>query len=302
MTSISKEDAFNAANHSVERKLKLDGSENPKYVDLLEEDKPIAGQKFTCVSFISPEEIIQQKEHYYFEKYIEQWDMAKSVEKFTQFMHFVSTKYNDKFDTLYSDLEDFCKEERTNIFKTNMKDDYKNFLDKTEEKLEEEFNKLNNFQTNVRGFKIRGCYSSQEEAEMRCKLLREADPNHDVFVGPVGTWIPFHPDAYKTGRVEYLEETLNQLMKEKNSNEQSAKAEFDKYVRDNKEKAIAKNKKNEENKDDENIVTIEGTATTDAVTSETSTISEVRKELFESDNIVIKKIDPVSTPEKSDTN
>ena len=35
---------------------------NPKYVDLLEEDKPIAGQKFVCVSFVSPEKILKKKE------------------------------------------------------------------------------------------------------------------------------------------------------------------------------------------------------------------------------------------------
>jgi len=40
-----------------ERKM-VNGKENPKYVDLLEEDKPIAGQKFVCVSFVSPENII----------------------------------------------------------------------------------------------------------------------------------------------------------------------------------------------------------------------------------------------------
>ena len=33
------------------RKLNDDGTVNPKYVDLLEEDKPISGQKFVCVSF-----------------------------------------------------------------------------------------------------------------------------------------------------------------------------------------------------------------------------------------------------------
>ena len=37
-----------------------DGKENPKYADLLEEDKPIAGQKFVCLSFVSPEKIIKQ--------------------------------------------------------------------------------------------------------------------------------------------------------------------------------------------------------------------------------------------------
>jgi hypothetical protein len=36
------------------------------------------------------------------------------------------------------------------------------------------------------------------------------DPNHDIR-WVVQVWIPFEPDAYKTGRVEYLEEELNQL-------------------------------------------------------------------------------------------
>ena len=40
-----------------ERKLTKNGKKNKKYVDLLEEDKPIAGQKFVCVSFVSPEKI-----------------------------------------------------------------------------------------------------------------------------------------------------------------------------------------------------------------------------------------------------
>ena len=35
-----------------ERKV-VNGKENPKYVDLLEEDKPIAWQKFVCMSFVS---------------------------------------------------------------------------------------------------------------------------------------------------------------------------------------------------------------------------------------------------------
>ena len=39
----------------VELKTKPNGESNPKYVDLLEEDKPIAGQKFVCLSFVSPE-------------------------------------------------------------------------------------------------------------------------------------------------------------------------------------------------------------------------------------------------------
>lgn len=52
------------AKTSFERKLK-GGKSNPKYVDVLDEDKPIACQKFVCVSFISPDKILKQKELFY---------------------------------------------------------------------------------------------------------------------------------------------------------------------------------------------------------------------------------------------
>ena len=54
----------------MERKLTKNGKPNPKYVDLLEEDKPIAGQKFVCVSFVSPENILKKKEMYFFEEFL----------------------------------------------------------------------------------------------------------------------------------------------------------------------------------------------------------------------------------------
>lgn len=288
MSELMKEHERNIANNAFEKKLNLDGSENPKYVDLLEEDRPISGQKFCCISFISPEKIIKERQQYFFEQYVKQWDMAKSLDKFNQFMHFLSVKYSLKFDNLSTDLQEFCKEEKGKLFLTNMTDEFKSFLDKNEEQLEEEFNKNHNFQTSVRGIKVRGCYPSQGEAEMRCKLLREGDPNHDVFVGPVGTWMPFHPEAYKTGRVEYMEEALNELMNEKGKNEQSAKSEFEKYVRDNKEQAIANNKKKASENNTTVSEVIEGTATTEAP------LSEVQKELFEGENVVIKSIDPVN--------
>ena len=54
-------------------------------------------------------------------------------------------------------------------------------------------------------------------------------------------WMPWDPEAYKTGKVEYLEEELNQLMYEK-KNEAKAKDEFDKRVKESKVEAIEKNK------------------------------------------------------------
>ena len=54
-------------------------------------------------------------------------------------------------------------------------------------------------------------------------------------------WTPLDPDAYKTGRIEFLEEELNQLHHEKLKNEKKAKEEFEKRLYDAKRKAIEEN-------------------------------------------------------------
>merc|ERR1711966_270623 len=96
----------NERNPHVEYKNNLDGFENPKYIDLLDEDKPIAGQKFACISFISPDKIIRQKDMYFFEEFLKQFDLNKSLEKFTQFLNFISFKYHVDFDKMTKDLEE----------------------------------------------------------------------------------------------------------------------------------------------------------------------------------------------------
>lgn len=228
-----------------ERKM-IDGKANPKYVDLCDEDAPIAGQKFTCLSFVSPENILKRREHYLFEEFIKSWDFTKSMSKFFDFIHFMSYKYNLNVETAIADFNEFVKEEKDNLKKMSVEDEYKTFMDKNEERLNEEFNRKNVFQTSVRGLKVRGVYNTQEEAELRCKSLRDIDPNHDIFVGPVGMWIPWDPDAYKTGRIEFMEEELNQLHSEKIKNESKAKDEFEKRVRETKIKAIEDNIKKAE--------------------------------------------------------
>lgn len=224
-----------------ERKQLPNGKPNPKYVDLCDEDAPIAGQKFACMSFVSPEKILKKRELFLFDQFIQQWDFTKSLSKFFDFLHFVAYKYNLKIDDLVSDFNDFAKEEEIKIKSVSVEDDFKNFLDKQEDTLTQQFQKENAFQTSTRGLKIRGVYPTQEEAEMRCKKLREGDPNHDIFVGPVGMWVPWDPDAYKTGRVEFMEEELNKLHQEKLKNEEKAKQEFEQRIKDTKRKAIEEN-------------------------------------------------------------
>lgn len=227
---------------SFERKTLIDGTSNPKYVDLLDEDAPLAGQKFACISFISPEKILQKRETYLFDQFVKQWDFSKSMRKYYDFLNFIAFKYNMKIDDLANDFNEFVKEEEANLrTSSTTENDWKDFLDKNEDRLNEKFARDHAFQTSIRGLKIRGSFNTQEEAEMRCKKLREADPNHDIFVGPVGTWIPWDPDAYKTGRVEFIEEELNQLHQEKVKNEQKAREEFENRVRETKKKAIQEN-------------------------------------------------------------
>jgi len=224
-----------------ERKILEDGRANPKYVDLCDEDQPLAGQKFACMSFISPEKILKKREVYIFDQFVKQWEFTKSMEKFSDFLQFISFKYNLNIEDVLKDMKDFSKEEETRLRESSVEDDYKNFLDKQEDKLTEQFNREHSYQTSVRGLKIRGVFPTQEEAEMRCKKLREYDPNHDIFVGPVGMWVPWDPDAYKTGRIEFLQDELNQLHQEKLKNEERAKQEFERRVKDAKKKAIEEN-------------------------------------------------------------
>lgn len=214
-----------------------------KYADLLEEDKPIAGQKYVCMSFVSPENILRRKEHFYFQEFLKHYHFLKTVGAFQQFMNFISYKYNVKQEDITADFEEFAKSERDTFKETTINDDYKNFLDQNEERLEKQFNEDNEFQTATRGVKVRGAFPTLEEAELRAKLLREVDDAHDIYVGPVGMWMPWEPEAYKTGRVEYLEEELNKLMHEKAKNEQKAKQNFEERVKESKRKAIEENVK-----------------------------------------------------------
>jgi hypothetical protein len=277
-----------------ERKTLPNGKPNPKYVDLCDEDEPVAGQKFACISFVSPEKILKKREMYLFDTFVKQWDFTKSMMKFNDFLQFIAYKYSLDNDKLNADFQEYVKEEDAKLKSESVEDDYKTFMDINEDKLNEKFNRDHSFQTSVRGIKIRGSFASQEEAEHRCTELRKVDPNHDIFVGKVGVWMPWDPDAYKTGRIEFMEEELNQLHQEKIKNEMKAKQEFDARVKETKRKAIEENIKMAEksgNKltqtmnDDGNLIGVKETINFDereaAETDTSAILSELVKESLE---------------------
>jgi hypothetical protein len=134
-------------------------------------------------------------------------------------------------------------------------------------------------------------------------MLRESDPNFDVYVGPVGVWMPWEPDAYKTGRVDFLEEELNSLMAKKKQNEDSAKEYFDKRVKDTKMKAIEENKQKAQSSGNKltqtitqdgeliNVKNMNTQITELEATGETITQGDIRKALFENENVITKQTD-----------
>jgi len=299
------------SNQKFPHKKKSNGEINPKYIDLCDEDQPIAGQKFACISFLSPEKILKKKELFLFYQFVKGWDLYKSMEKFSNFLNFISYKYKIDINQLMEDFKEFAKEEEKTINESSVEDDYKNFLDKREDKLSEIFNREHAFQTSVRGLKIRGSFSTQEEAEMKCKALREIDSNHDIFVGPVGQWLTWDPDAYKTGRVEFLEEELNQLHHEKLKNEQKAKEEFDQRVKEAKIKAIQENIKNAENSgnvltqtldENGNLIGANTINYDEREVADEKTQTNIRNELIQQSKKGLKPKDNVSMPTITEKN
>ena len=54
--------------------------------DFLCVDQKVPGQNFVCLSFISPDKILKEKEHFFFQEFLKNYDFEKSLEKFTQFV------------------------------------------------------------------------------------------------------------------------------------------------------------------------------------------------------------------------
>jgi hypothetical protein len=66
---------------------------------------------------------------------------------------------------------------------------------------------------NAKGIKIRGVYNTMEEAKKRCEQIRQFDKVFNVFVGEVGSWLPWDDDPESAEEAVFAEEKLNQLMK-----------------------------------------------------------------------------------------
>jgi hypothetical protein len=156
--------------------------ENPvlvstKEVDYLDEDKPIRGQNFVLVSFISPEDVIVNKEAYIFSKFIEKFsgDMKTLLESLKE-------KYPEQKDMVNTIVEN-------NNFLFNhveMNEQFNFFKSVNSEDLEKKYHIDNNFITSIRGIKVRGTFDTIEEAKNRCEFLKKIDNKFNICSNDLG--------------------------------------------------------------------------------------------------------------------
>lgn len=196
--------------------------ENDIVEDFLEVDQKIPGQNFVCLSFISPEKVLKDKQKYFYNQFLKY--VFQSEDK-TIIEHLSNPELNyTQFDNIYED-----------------------WLYPNIERLETEFYENNDFKTSVRGVKIRGTYETLKEANIRAKVLQKRDPSFHVFVGQVGYWLPWDPESDKIEQEEYSNQHLNELVKNYKQNVEQRDEYFETVKHDKIKKAREENIKNKQN-------------------------------------------------------
>jgi hypothetical protein len=151
-------------------------------IDYLEVDNNIPGQNYVCLSFLSPESLIKDKGAF---------DCAKF-------------------------LQSYCKEEKLKF--DDVYNKYKDFTYKYEEQLQRDFDEKNNFQTSLRGIKVRGVFDTRGAADDHAKKLSVSDSSFHVFIGQVGYWLPWDPNADKVSNEVFQNGQLNEMMEKYEEN------------------------------------------------------------------------------------
>jgi hypothetical protein len=180
-----------------------------KEVDYLDEDKPIRGQNFVLLSFLSPEDVLVNKEAYMFNKFI-----TKFSEDMTKLLDGIAEKYSDSKDFVSS-----VKENNAFIFNPkDMSEQYGFYKSVNNQELETSYHRDNNFTTSIRGIKVRGVFDTIEEAKNRSEFVKKIDNKFNIYIAQVGCWCPWSPNPDCLENQEYAETQLNTLMKEYKKN------------------------------------------------------------------------------------
>ena len=190
--------------------------------DFLEVDSKIPGQNYVCLSFVSPEKMLKQKEVFFATKFLDY-----IINNPEQDVQEIRKKMLSKGETTTS----------TSLEYEDVKKLYEDWKYLKNEDIEHDFFELNDYKTSMRGLKVRGTYDSHKEASVRAQVLRRKDPSFNVFVGQVGYWLPWDPECEAVKEQEYQEGQLNDLVKKYKENADNKDTMYEQMKSERIEKA-----------------------------------------------------------------
>ena len=82
------------------------------------------------------------------------------------------------------------------------------------------------------GMKIRGCFSTRDEAASHAKRLQKEDALVDIYVVDMYKWLLIPPDREQIEDVHYQNEKLEEIMQKYRANQSAAASMFEKRKRD----------------------------------------------------------------------
>jgi hypothetical protein len=82
------------------------------------------------------------------------------------------------------------------------------------------------------GMKIRGCFSTRDEAASHAKRLQKEDALVDIYVVDMYKWLLIPPDRSQIEDVHYQNEKLEEIMSKYRENQSAAASMFEKRKRD----------------------------------------------------------------------
>jgi hypothetical protein len=217
--------------------------------------KPEFLQQYALVSFVSPEDNIQKRFFYSANKFLYHDVNSKIIENGNRVAMNLNSKISNilvkKIETYESSEEPQYQlvnailkecltsisldvEEEANKFmeiyridQTEIEDKFETYLVQNKLQLDTEINNLLNKETSVRGFKIRGVFEDLEYAKRKAKELVTMNETFiNIFVAPVGHWVPYDPNPDAIEDQEYMISELDNLMKEKKKNQEKREEFF----------------------------------------------------------------------------
>ena len=235
----------------------------------LEPDDAIRGQDFVCLSFLTPNRgLIRDKNLFFFSKFLEFYQMDYKIKASEGFImeqfrtmqnsladielrirnstvdsenaEALAKRLSDEITALRgeiakksaADMEAYVKGNLSDFKESTIVENYEKYMLVNRQRLEDEFHKQKNFQTTMHGLKVRGVFSSKEQATARAKALNKKDPYHSVYVADVGQWLPWDPSPDEIPDQEYNDSTdegkrLNDLMRTYRENAEKRDAFFE---------------------------------------------------------------------------